>query len=91
MDRDTFIITVFCLVSELYPQVVRERPVRRGGFAPALSDEEVITIEICGEYFKHHTEPIKISTTMLPLITATSFRVYQTGLCSFAKRLICGR
>ncbi len=56
MDRDTFIITVFCLVSELYPQVVRERPVRRGGFAPALSDEEVITIEICGEYFKHHTD-----------------------------------
>jgi hypothetical protein len=53
MDRDTFIITVFSLVSELYAQVVAHRPVRHGGFAPALSDEEVITIEICGEYFKH--------------------------------------
>ncbi len=52
MDRDTFIITVFSLVSDFYAQVVRERPVRHGGFAPALSDEEVITMEICGEYFK---------------------------------------
>jgi hypothetical protein len=25
---------------------------RRGGFAPALSDEEVITMALCGEYFK---------------------------------------
>jgi hypothetical protein len=56
MDRDTFIITVFCLVSDLYAHVVRERPVRHGGFAPALSDAEVITIEICGEYFKHQTD-----------------------------------
>ena len=56
MDRDTFITTVFCLVSDMYAQVVRERPVRRGGFAPALSDEEVITVEICGAYFKHHKD-----------------------------------
>jgi hypothetical protein len=52
MDRDTFIITVFCLVSDMYAQLVARRPVRHGGFAPALSDEEVIAIEICGEYFK---------------------------------------
>lgn len=56
MDRDTFIITVFSLVSEMYPQVTAQRPVRHGGFAPALSDEEVITIEICGAYFKLHTD-----------------------------------
>ncbi|MCA1624129.1 MAG: IS982 family transposase, partial [Acidobacteria bacterium] len=31
-------------------------PVRHGGFAPALSDEEVIPIEICGEFFKHSTD-----------------------------------
>jgi hypothetical protein len=30
--------------------------VRRGGFAPALSDEEVSTMEICGEYFKFSTD-----------------------------------
>ena len=56
MDRDSFIITMFCLVSEMYAQVVAPRPVRHGGFAPALSDEEVITIGICGEYFKHHKD-----------------------------------
>lgn len=56
MDRDTFIITVFSLVSEMYAPVVAHHPVRHGGFAPALSDEEVITMEICGEYFKHQTD-----------------------------------
>jgi hypothetical protein len=29
---------------------------RQGGFAPALTDEEVITLEICGEYFKLATD-----------------------------------
>ena len=51
MDRDYFIIMVYCLVCEHYLAVVNEQPLRRRGFPPALSDEEVITIEICGEYF----------------------------------------
>src|SRR4029453_4485178 len=52
MDRDEFIITVYCLVCEHYQAIKKIFPVRHGGFAPALSDEEVITMEICGEYFK---------------------------------------
>jgi len=52
MDRDDFIITVYCLVCEHYQVIKNTHPLRRGGFAPALSDEEVITMEICGEYFK---------------------------------------
>jgi hypothetical protein len=56
MDRDTFIITVYCLVVETY-KVVKERyKLRRGGFPPALTDEEVITMEICGSYFKQHQD-----------------------------------
>ena len=51
MDRDYFIIVVYCLVCEHYQAIVGEHPLRRRGFQPALSDEEVITIEICGEYF----------------------------------------
>jgi hypothetical protein len=48
MDRDDFISTVYCLVCE-HSQVIKERcPVRRGGFTPALTDDEVITMEICG-------------------------------------------
>lgn len=50
MDRDYFIIMVYCLVCEHYQAIVSEQRLRRGGFAPALTDEEVITMEICGEY-----------------------------------------
>jgi hypothetical protein len=56
MDRDHFIITVYCLVCEHYAALTRRYRIRHGGFAPALTDEEVITIEICGEYFKCGTD-----------------------------------
>ena len=56
MDRDTFIITVYCVVVEHYQAHAASSPIRHGGFAPELSDEEVITREICGEYLKHHTD-----------------------------------
>ncbi len=52
MDRDDFIIAVFLVVCEQYQVIKKQYRVRRGGFAPALTDEEVITVEICGEYFK---------------------------------------
>jgi hypothetical protein len=52
MDRDNFIIAVFLVICEHYQAVKRQYRIRRGGFAPALTDEEVITLEICGEYFK---------------------------------------
>jgi len=51
MDRDYFIIMVYCLVCEHYQAIVSTRRLRQRGFAPALTDEEVITIEICGEYW----------------------------------------
>jgi hypothetical protein len=56
MDRDTFIITVYCLIVETYKTVKQSYPIRRGGFPPALTDEEVITMEICGAYFKLHQD-----------------------------------
>jgi len=56
MDRDEFIITVYCLVCEHYQVIKNIYSLRRGGFAPALSDEEVITMELCGEYFKLATD-----------------------------------
>jgi hypothetical protein len=56
MDRDEFIITVYCLVCEHYQVIKNTCPVRRGGFAPALSDEEVLTMELCGKYWKLHTD-----------------------------------
>ncbi len=56
MDRDDFIITVYCLVCDHYQAITAAHPLRRGGYAPALTDEEVITMEICGEYFTCATD-----------------------------------
>jgi hypothetical protein len=56
MDRYDFIITVYCLVCHYSEIIKQQSKIRRGGFAPALSDEEVITIEICGEYFKLNSD-----------------------------------
>lgn len=52
MDRDDFIIAVYLVVCEHYQAIQKLYRLRGGGFAPALTDEEVITMEICGEYFK---------------------------------------
>lgn len=56
MDRAEFILPVYCLVCEHYQVIKNTYPLRRGGFAPALSDEEVIIMELCGEYFKLATD-----------------------------------
>lgn len=56
MERDIFIISVYCLVVDIM-QIIEENYIfRRKGFPPKLSDAEVITIEICGEFFKLHED-----------------------------------
>ena len=50
MERDHFIIFVYCLVCEHFDKIVGGQRLRKRGFAPALSDEEVITLEVCGAY-----------------------------------------
>jgi len=53
MDLSTFIITVYCLVEEW----LREQPrLRQRGGAPAVSDGEVLTMEIVGEYLGIDTD-----------------------------------
>src|SRR5215510_4131759 len=52
MDRDTFIITVYCLVEEHDRHLTAACPIRHGGFVPPLSDVEVITMVLCGEFFQ---------------------------------------
>lgn len=56
MDRDQCIITVYCLVCDHYQAAVAQRRLRHGGFAPALTDAEVITLELCGEFFGLHQD-----------------------------------
>ncbi len=47
---EEFIIAVFCCVDDLLQEVTQEHPIRSKGFAPALADSEVLTMEIVAEY-----------------------------------------
>jgi hypothetical protein len=49
MPLDEFIITVFCWVETAFEDVTAGIKLRTRGFAPRLSDSEVITLEIVGE------------------------------------------
>ncbi|TAL44073.1 MAG: IS982 family transposase [Methylovulum sp.] len=49
MPVEDFIIYVYCCVEETYRELVKE-PLRRRGFQPKLTDSEVITMEIVGEF-----------------------------------------
>ena len=52
MDISTFIVNVFCLIDDR----LKERCIRSRGPAPKLSDAEVITIEIVGEFLGIDTD-----------------------------------
>lgn len=49
MPLDEFIIRTYCEICEAYATVANT-PLRRRGFAPALSDEEALTFELVGAY-----------------------------------------
>ena len=59
MEQDKLIIWVYLWVCEEMAQMQKTWPggrLRRGGYAPALSDEEALTIELCGEMFRQSTD-----------------------------------
>jgi hypothetical protein len=56
MERDTFIISVYSLIVEIMHIIEKNYVFRKKGFPPKLTDAEVITIEICGEFFKLHED-----------------------------------
>jgi len=56
MNREDFIIHVYCLICDEYGEISREQRLGRSGFAPAFTDEEVMTVEICGECFGLNTD-----------------------------------
>jgi len=49
MELEDRIIAVYVAVERIYREIAMRRPLRRGGFAPGLSDPEVLTMEIVGE------------------------------------------
>ena len=52
MDLNTFIVAVFCLIDDR----LKERRIRSRGPAPKLSDAEVLTIEVVGEFLGMDTD-----------------------------------
>jgi len=50
MSIDEFIIRVYCLVAEIFEEVVDGNTLRKRGEAPSLSDVEAITLLVVGEY-----------------------------------------
>ncbi len=52
MDLSTFIVAVFCLVDDR----IESHRIRRRGPSPTLSDSEVLTIEIVGEFLGIDTD-----------------------------------
>jgi hypothetical protein len=50
MDLATFIITVYCCIDDLLPQVTDGQRLRQRGPAPRLSDSEVLTMEVVGAF-----------------------------------------
>lgn len=55
MPEEEFIINVFCLIDDLFNKLF-PRPLRTRGYEPKLSDSEVLTIEIVGEWLGHHKD-----------------------------------
>ena len=52
MDLSTFIVSVFCLIDDR----LKGRRIRERGPTPTLSDSEVLTIEIVGEFLGIDTD-----------------------------------
>jgi len=50
MELEEYIIWTYVKVEEFYREITKDRKLRQRGFPPGLSDVEVITIEIFGEY-----------------------------------------
>lgn len=52
MLEQDFIIEVYCIVEEALKAILKEAKLRTKGYSPKLSDEEVLTMELVGEYLK---------------------------------------
>ncbi|MBD2287588.1 MAG: IS982 family transposase [Microcystis sp.] len=53
---EEFIIAVFCCIDDLLIEITQTYPIKRRGFAPALSASEVLTMEIVAEFLGMDTD-----------------------------------
>jgi hypothetical protein len=50
VDLDTLIVATYCLIADALPSVLDGRPLRQRGPRPKLTDAEVLTLEVVGEF-----------------------------------------
>jgi hypothetical protein len=50
VDLDTFIVTIYCAIDDALPQVLGGERLRQRGPAPVVTDSEVLTMEVVGEF-----------------------------------------
>ena len=56
MQLDELIITIFCQIDDVVKAQFPMRSLRQRGPLPSLTDSEVITMELVGEYLSLNTE-----------------------------------
>jgi len=56
LDLDTFLVTVYCLVDEVYRELLAPRKPRRPGRRAELSDSEVLTLLILAQWHPRRSE-----------------------------------
>jgi hypothetical protein len=56
LSLEDFIISVFCMVDDALKIIIQGQRLRQRGGAPALTDREVITLEIVGEFLGIDTD-----------------------------------
>jgi hypothetical protein len=76
MDLSTFIVSVFCLIDDR----LKGRRIRQRGPAPKLSDSEVLTIEIVGEFLGLDTDKAERRSEREHRFTTEPT---EPGLCRF--------
>ena len=55
MPIDEFIIKIYLMVDDYYKKIVTNR-LRQGGYVPKLTDSEIITMELVGEFLQMDTD-----------------------------------
>lgn len=56
MTLEDFIISAYCLIDGFSKQLLGDERLRKRGFQPCLTDSEVITMEIVGEFLGIDTD-----------------------------------
>ena len=96
MDKENFVIRAYCIVDDFFQKSLGSRKLRQRGPAPKLSDSEVITMQVVGEFLqidgdKNIWEYFKLNWShFFPSIGHRSSFVKQAGnLWYYLTPLVC--